>query len=236
MTRANRKFSPPAWATLGLICACAAFVSAGFWQLDRGDQKRRLFSEFDSGTSAGLIETLVDEADTEQHRYRPFRVAGRYDTERQFLLDNMIYNGRPGYQVLTPLLRDGAAVLINRGWLPADADRTVLPDIAVETAARTVTGLLAPLPRPGIRLEVAVPTDDTPWPRRQSYPTIDAIRAQLGYAVPDYQLLLKPGADDGFVRDWRPAVMSPEKHLSYAVQWFGFAITLCIIFVVVNWK
>jgi len=236
VTRASRKFSPPAWATLGLVCACAAFVSAGFWQLDRGDQKRRLFSAFAASDTAGPIEALVDEADAERYRYRPFRVTGSYDTGRQFLLDNMMHNGRPGYQVLTPLLNDGAAVLINRGWLPADADRSVLPEISVEAATRTVTGLLAPLPRPGIRLETAVPTVDMPWPRRQSFPTIEAIRAQLGYPVPNYQLLLEPEAAGGYVRDWRPAVMSPEKHLSYAVQWFSFAITLCIIFIIVNWK
>ena len=35
-----------------------------------------------------------------------------------------------------------------------------------------------------------------------------------------------------FVRDWRPAVMGPGKHLSYAVQWFGLAIALIVIFIV----
>ena len=188
------------------------------------------------GNTAGLSETLSAAADAERYRYQPFHVTGGYDSERQFLLDNMLHDGRPGYQVLTPLLHDGAAVLINRGWLPADADRTMLPDIAVGAATRTVTGLLAPLPRPGIRLATSLPTDTMPWPRRQSFPTVETIRAQLGYAVPDYQLLLAPEAADGYLRDWRPVVMSPEKHISYAVQWFGFAVTLCIIFVVVNWK
>ena len=38
------------------------------------------------------------------------------------------------------------------------------------------------------------------------------------------------------LRDWRPAVMAPDKHLGYAVQWFGFAVVLVIIYIGVNLK
>ncbi|MFC7000180.1 SURF1 family cytochrome oxidase biogenesis protein [Pseudobowmanella zhangzhouensis] len=31
-------------------------------------------------------------------------------------------------------------------------------------------------------------------------------------------------------RDWQPVVMPPEKHLAYAIQWFGIALAILIIF------
>ena len=236
MTSASRKFSPPWWATLGLIIACGAFVTAGMWQLDRADEKRRMFSEFDaSGVADVLTKPVADDA-VEDVTFAPLRIAGRYDGEHQFLLDVMVHDGRVGYHVLTPLRRDGVAMLVNRGWIPADAKRSILPDVAVENGLREVTGLIAPLPRAGLTLEPGAVDESSPWPRRLTFPSAEDLRGQLDYPVAGYQLLLDPDADDGFVREWRPAVMGPGNHLSYAVQWFGLAIALVIIFIVVNLK
>jgi len=62
------------------------------------------------------------------------------------------------------------------------------------------------------------------------------MRANLDYPIAGYQLLLDPDAADGFARAWQPQVMTPEKHIAYAVQWFGLAIALFIIYIVVNLK
>lgn len=216
--------------------ACGAFSAAGMWQLDRAEQKRRLFSEFDaSGVTNALTEPVRDD-EFEMQRYRPMRLRGRYDSARQFLLDNIVVEGKVGYQVLTPLLLADTSVLVNRGWVPADPDRSVLPDVSVEPGEREVAGLVAPLPVPGLRLEPADVDPSAPWPRRLSFPSAAQIRDQLEYDVAGYQLLLDPDADNGFARDWRPVVMSPEKHLSYAVQWFGLAVALLVIYIVVNLK
>lgn len=162
------------------------------------------------------------------------RLAGRYDAKHQFLLDVMVHNGRVGYHVLTPLRRNGVAVLVNRGWISADPDRTVVPDISIDADDRELSGLIAPLPTAGLRLEPDAMDSATPWPRRLTFPSAEDIRGQLDYDIAGYQLLLDPGAEDGFARAWRPELMSPENHLSYAVQWFGLAIGLIVIYVVVN--
>ncbi|MFW2403330.1 MAG: SURF1 family protein [Gammaproteobacteria bacterium] len=231
---ASRKFQPPAWATLGLIVACAAFCSAGFWQLGRAEEKRLMFGEFDASGVTDVLDGVIDDAEAETNRFRPLRTRGRYDPQRQFLLDNMMYDGKPGYHVLTPLRVDGRALLVNRGWIRADADRSNLPDVAVDATEREVSGVIARLPRPGMRLDGEPVDVADAWPRRQSFPTAEGIRAQLDYPVTGYQLLLDPDREDGFLRDWRPVMMGAEEHLAYAVQWFGFAITLSIIYFVVN--
>jgi surfeit locus 1 family protein len=48
--------------------------------------------------------------------------------------------------------------------------------------------------------------------------------------------LLDPAEADGYTREWRPALMSPEKHLAYAIQWFMMAGTIMIIYVVLTIK
>lgn len=229
-------FRPPWWATLALVAAGGLFITAGFWQLDRADQKRALFAGFDAGRSATPLSRLPAEASLDIERYRRIDLTGRYDTDRQVLLDNVTAAGKNGYQVLTPLRTDEGAVMVNRGWIPAPAARSELPEIAVDTRERRVSARLDRLPRPGIRLEApAVPTD-APWPRRLLYPTVNDLTEQVGYPLRDYQLLLDPAATDGFRREWRPEVMGPDKHFGYAVQWFAFAAAITVIYLLLNVK
>lgn len=219
-----------------MLPALAVCLWAGLWQLDRSEDKRQLFREFDLYATSKPLPALVPENLATAYRYRRFIVRGRYDSDRQILLDSMMHDGRPGYQVLTPLLMGTTAVLINRGWIAADPNRSVLPDVTVSTQPRFVRGRLNLLPRPGIRTS----PDETPhasaWPRRLLFPTPKQIEQQLGIALYDYQLLLDEADADGFVRSWRPTVSGPERHVGYAVQWFSFAIVLCVIYLIMNRK
>lgn len=236
MGKARVTFRPPLWATALLVVTCALFILAGRWQLGRAQEKRALFAAWDAGASTTALAGPLTDTDAQQSRYRILRLTGHYDAAHQILLDNIVHDGKPGYEVLTPLITDGGAVLVNRGWLPAAADRNVLPDITVSGEPRAVTGQIDRLARPGIVLTAPPATDSAPWPRRLLFPTAAEIAAQLGYPVHDYQLKLLVSEADGFIRDWRPDVMTPETHLGYAIQWFSFAAAVVAIYVAVNLK
>ena len=211
-------------------------MTAGLWQLDRADQKRALFSEYDLADENSVLRRLPSDSEAADLRYQLLELSGRYQPERQVLLDNMLSEGKPGYQVLTPLITIFGPVLVNRGWLPASADRGELPDVAVDRSDRTLRARLDRLPRPGIRLEPTNSGDDSPLPRRLQYPDAAQLRNQLGLDLPAYQLLLLPDQPDGYLRDWRPAVMGPDKHLGYAVQWFSFTAAILVIYFLLNIK
>jgi surfeit locus 1 family protein len=230
-------FQPPWWATLALVAAGSLFVTAGFWQLDRADQKRALFSNYDLADARSTLRRLPTDAEAADLRYQPVELSGRYQAGRQVLLDNMLSEGKPGYQVLTPLFTVFGPVLVNRGWLPASADRSELPNVTVAEGERTVRARLDRLPRPGIRLEPTGTTAESPWPRRLLYPDAEQLRAELQLEdLPGYQLLLQPDEPDGYRRNWRPAVMGPDKHLGYAVQWFSFTAAILVIYFFLNLK
>ena len=235
MTVARRspfRIRAPLWAVLLTGMGIAIGTSAGLWQLDRAAQKRELHARFAAGTSAAAHDGLVADGVDRESRYARLRLYGTYDSAHQILLDNMSHDGVPGYQVLTPFETAAGTVLVNRGWIPSDGNRQVLPDLGVGTAARQVSGRIDQLPRPAIELEVPLPPADAPWPRRLHFPTMPAIADQLGVPLPGYQLLLDAGEPDGFLRDWQPGGMKPERHVAYAVQWFGLALTAGIIFLV----
>ncbi len=232
----GKSFRPQLWPTIGLIVGCTICCTAGFWQLGRAEEKQALFAAFERGDDGEARHDPVADNEVEKYLYRRLTLTGHYETERQILLDNMVHNGRSGYQVLTPLRIGATVVLVNRGWLPADPDRNVLPDIAVRDNIRDVTGRLNRLPRAGYVLEPTAPHPETAWPRRLLFPSVAEITGHLGFPAHDYQLLLDSAESDGFTREWRPALMSPEKHLGYAIQWFMMAGTIIIIYITLTIK
>jgi surfeit locus 1 family protein len=217
------------------LVAAGLFSSLGAWQLRRAEEKRAIFAAYAQGT-AGTWQEGLGGANASEQRYQLLRLQGHYDAGHQVLLDNMSHAGRSGYQVLTPFITAGGSVLVNRGWVPASGDRSRLPDIEVSAQPRLLTGRIDRLPRPALRLAADAAVSAAPWPRRLLFPTVAEISTQTGYALRDFQLLLNPDEPDGFVREWKPALMEPEKHIGYAIQWFGLAATVVVIFVILAWR
>ncbi|MFA9459334.1 SURF1 family protein [Thiohalorhabdus sp. Cl-TMA] len=228
----------PALVTLALL---PALLALGFWQLDRAEQKRALLAQWEAGKRAApsalseLGATGSKDADT---RFRRVRAKGQYDQAHQFLLDNQIREGRAGFQVLTPLRLAGRekAVLINRGWVPMGASRRDLPDLPAPEGEQQLRGILTDPPSVGIRLGEA-DTGGNDWPKVVQYVAPERIQKQLGYPVMERVIQLGRNQPHGFERDWEaPVHFGPQRHVGYAVQWFGLAAALLAIFLVVNTK
>ena len=227
-TAAARLFTPW-WAVLLTLTGVVLCGSAGFWQLNRAAEKRVLQQQFATAARDVAARRLVADTEAPAQRYQWLRLAGYYLPEHQVLLDNLSFKGQSGYQVLTPFSTKMGRVLVNRGWLPAAGDRSVLPDVQVSAEPREVLGRIDWLPQPGLVLAPTSIPAEAPWPRRLLFPTATVLRAQTGLPLRDYQLLLAPEMPDGYTREWQPGGMGPERHLAYAVQWFGLAVTVVVI-------
>jgi surfeit locus 1 family protein len=208
-------------------------ISLGFWQLGRADEKKIFLTKQQLSADKQVIrlKSIID-SDPESLRYREIEISGRYDAEHQFLIDNQIVNGQAGYYVMTPLLVDGMknAVLVNRGWVVLNKDRRVLPDISISTLQVNLLGRVNNFPSVGFKLDGAeIPTDG--WPSVVQVVDSDVLAGRLGYSLLPFQVEMNAEMNEGYLREWRKnTVMPPEKHIAYAVQWFGLAITLTILF------
>ena len=231
-------FRPGRASTVATLLVLPLLLSLGFWQLDRARQKAGLQAAFaERSRQPPVALAAIDPVDPGNH-YRPVTASGRYDARRQLLLDNQLRAGQPGYHVLTPLrLPDGAAILVNRGWLPLKGDRQTLPDIAVGDEAVQVRGWLAQPSNPGLRLGDGAGADAR-WPRVVPFVDYARLSAVLDYALLSTILLLEPEAPEGYERDWRPRFgeYGPERHRGYAVQWFALAATLVILYLAINFR
>jgi len=215
-------------ATAATAAAVLLFVVLGNWQLGRAAEKRVLDEEF----SRAEMAPALPPTSIAVPRYQRVTASGSYDTDHQFLLDNMSEAGQAGVHVLTPfLLTDGHAVLVDRGWAPFGATRDSLPDVAVAGTSRTVAGRMDLLPRPSIRL-AANPGNG--WPRLTSFPEMHELANQLGRDLHPQLILLDPREPDGYVRNWQVPGTTYVRHLGYAIQWFAFAATAIAIWLALS--
>lgn len=222
------------WPALAAIAGIAVFCALGFWQLGRYELKQDLFEAFDEAIESSPRTVKQSERLDALDPYTPVALSGRYDLSRQIMLDNRIRDGRAGVEVFTPLRLDsGGAVLVNRGWLPLERRRRLPPAPGPEGPV-TVSGLAAPPPATGIQLgEVGEPDS---WPWLTPYLTQDLAQDALGLSLPGKIVLLDPEASGGFLRDWAPGMLPPERHLGYAVQWFALALTAAVVWLVLTVK
>lgn len=213
----------PAWLpfVIGWVLV-AQFAALGVWQITRGFEKRESQQMFQDETGFSAWHHGME--------VRPFqrlKATGRYDSERQVLLENIIINSRYGYYVITPLvdMDDEPVLLVNRGWIEKDSDTFDVRRLDVPASRLTVRGRVGSLPRAGMRMgDSFTPGDD--WPRNAVYPTLDDVAAQLGQDVQPFVLLMDSEEEHGFFRNWVPTEFGPDKHFGYALQWFAMGIVL----------
>ncbi len=204
-------------------------LGLGFWQLQRADQKRELIALYDSRRQASPLP-MAAVAPGSDHLYVRVLVEGVPDTQHQFLLDNRMRGGRPGFEVLTPVMLDsGGWVLVNRGWLAAGATRAQLPDIPSVPAHVRWVGYVYRVPGKPLVLGREEPAG---WP--QVVQQIDQTELERCLDHPLFPDVVRLESSPGLDTGWAMVNLTPEQHLGYAVQWFALAAALVILSFVSN--
>ena len=221
--------------TLLTLVVLAGLLSLGRWQLHRAEEKRALFDAFAAGTDATLT---VGPGAAPVSRYARVQARGAFDATRQVLIDNMVSAaGQAGYYVITPFaLEGGGWILVNRGWVPVGVSRAQRPDIPVDSDVRSIHGRADNMPSPGIQLGQRE-TLTAPFPVVAAFPNhaeIELLLREQNWNRAAELILLDPEERDGYVREWTPPGFPPLRHIGYAVQWFGLAAALVVIYFVTN--
>lgn len=197
----------------------------GVWQLDRAafkQQTQALLAE-----RASLPPLTEPELPTRAEQVPPLEqrrleLQGSWLAEHSVALDNRPMAQRVGFYIVTPLrLRDGSVVLVQRGWLPRDAQqRTRLAPHTTPAGPQRVAGRLAPhLPR------LYEFDAEASGPIRQNLP-LDAFARSSGLPLRPWVLIQEqtPGeAPDGLMRQWPAPADGVAKHHGYAFQWFALS-------------
>ncbi|MFJ6564985.1 SURF1 family protein [Streptomyces sp. NPDC091412] len=214
--------------TIVAIALIPTMIRLGFWQLHRHEHKVALNQVIAESLAAQPVpaESLTSPGATVKHAdlYRRVTAKGHFDTaDEEVVRRRTNDDGDVGYHVLTPfVLEDGRILLVNRGWVPADASQTAFPAIPAPPRGEiTVTGRLMPdetTAASGIK-------DVKGLPDRQVMLISSTQQAErLGKQVlGGYVQLTSPAPQGGspqLLPDPEHGDIGP--HLAYAIQWWLF--------------
>jgi surfeit locus 1 family protein len=225
-------------ATVVALSAAALCVRLGFWQLDRLHERQ---ARNEAVRAAQLRPPVpldsaafaVAASDAAAWEWRPVEASGSYRHEGDMVLRARARDGRPGVHLVSPLvLPDGRVVMVNRGWVPAPDGATA--DVrALRTAAPVrVRGVLRAMQAGA---DAGMPASgragrDTTWRR------VDLAVARVRAGGPVLPLVLQQLPSSADPADPPLPEPLPElsegNHLSYAVQWFSFAVIALVGLVV----
>lgn len=211
--------------TIGLLVMAAVFARLGVWQVHRLRERRAANAVALSARSGPvlLLEGPNPGADPVGRRVR---VRGRYDHTHDIILRGRVYSGVPGVEIVSPLLLDGGAtaVLVNRGFVPTPDAVTVYPDSLREPGEQWIEGIALPIASGG-----GAPLQRDGW---TNWARLDlpALQHLLPYPIKAFYIRQSPDiALPRFPRRLDPPLLDDGPHLSYAIQWFAFAI-MAIVF------
>lgn len=225
-------FSRKWWfTTLLVLLGTAVCIRLGIWQLDRLTGRRAFNAQVQNMRERAPLDLTSAEFDTlETMEWRAVTVTGEYDFANQIALRNQYNRDQYGYHLLTPLLFSGTAVMVDRGWIPADGNSA--PDDwrkYDETGVVTVTGQVRlGQAKPAFGgVPDALPADGSPlWVWNNA--DIEKIALQQPYPV--LNVYIQPDVEP---EDTEPPIpYQPEieltegPHFGYALQWFTFAAIL----------
>ncbi|CAA0116488.1 Uncharacterised protein [BD1-7 clade bacterium] len=218
------------WKMALFVVICLPItIAAGFWQLDRANEKKTMQAAHSAlvGEKPIALERL---AAAQWQDYRNVTARGHF-IDKVILVDNQIYKGRFGYEVVQPLqLDNGNVLMVSRGWHLGSLDRRVLPDIEPITTAVTVAGYLY-RPKPNRMTDHLAAAEG--WPKVVQGANVENMYSALGIdGKMRVDFLLRLATDDGLILtpNWVVITMPPEKHLGYAFQWFAMAALLVVLF------
>jgi surfeit locus 1 family protein len=211
-------------------------IGLGVWQLDRLGQ-RRADNAARQAVLAQNPATLTDDPDDALALVgRRVRARGAYLNDQSVLLrGRRSDSGVDGVPLLTPLRLSGSdvAVLVDRGWLPAEqaspqARGAFAIDREVTVEGLALEGEVRPdAPLAGMDLPLPGETRIDAWLRVDLGKMQDQVGAPL---LPIYveQLPVEGGPRLPLPSD--PRLLDEGPHLSYALQWFAFSAILLVVY------
>lgn len=201
------------------------FCGLGIWQIERLSWKLALIARVDQRihmpAAPAPVETQWPSVSAEQDEYRHVSVAGHFLHDKEALVYASTERG-PGYWVMTPLqTTNGAAVFINRGFVPLDRKEAPSRAKGQVTGEVTVTGLLRLNEPKGTLLRSNDPKDGR-WYSRDviAMGKMDGLDRIAPFFI-DADAAPNPG---GLPVGGMTVVSFPNSHLSYALTWFAMAL------------
>ncbi len=220
-------FFTPRWIAshvfvVGLI---AAFVVAGFWQVNRLGERLDENDLIRSRLGQVVLLSSVADEPVDELEFRRVQLVGRFNSEQEILIANRSRDGEPGFWIWTAFETEGGSLFVNRGFVNRDivlgtVELAAGEDLAPRPEQITIEGLL----REGFdRGNLSEAGDQLSIPN----PTLAAETLGLDTVLDPRIYLQLEAQEPARTQVWPVVLPEPDlsegPHRSYAFQWFTFA-------------
>ena len=228
-----QRFRPGWLLTILVACALAVLVTLGTWQVQRMAWKLDLIERIEAGLVAETLTLPATEDGIRTLDHRPVTAAGTLRFDLAIAKGSQQKGGIPGARLIVPLERpDGIPILVDMGWIPEPVTDHL--DAAPTTTA-ALTGTLYldhPVAKPPFR-----PANEPEF-RRWFWSNTEALREWTG--MPDLAAATLVRSPAG--RERTPPIADPpamtlaNDHLGYALTWYGLALGLLVIYLIMGFR
>ena len=191
-------------------------ISLGFWQLYRLNWKLNLLVEIENSLKNDPIELSA----VDIKNFLRVKTSGEINFDKQIYLYNLNESGKPGFEVINPIIIDSNNYLINRGWIPFDQkDQSKINLINEDKIIGTL--------KLQTKASIFKPENDI---ENNYWFTLnrDDIFKYTGKNFSDYIIYL-----NGDYKIPKPKVITANisnNHKKYAITWFSMAISILLIY------
>jgi surfeit locus 1 family protein len=223
------------WPGVMAIAALVLLVSLGNWQMRRLAWKEGLIGAIAERTHAAPVTLAAIEARAAEGGdpdYARVKVEGRLRNDHELYFYAPDERLGPGYHVLTPLAQaDGSIVFVNRGFVPDDKKEPAKRQAGQLSGDVSIVGLVRTPAKPGPFTPANEPEKNI-W----YWYDLDAMKTATlgpggGHLVPFIvDAEAEPPPPGGWPKGGTTRLELPNRHLEYALTWYGLAVTLVGVF------
>ena len=191
-------------------------ISLGSWQLYRLSWKLDLIKQIEDSLKNKPVELV----NTEEKNFLRIKTFGQINFQKQIYLYNLNENGKPGFEVINPILINNKNYLINRGWIPFD--KKDKPEVNLINEGNIIGTL-----KLQHKASIFKPDNDI---NKNYWFTLNRedIFKYTGKKFSDYIIYL-----NGDYKLPKPKVITANisnNHKKYAITWFSMAISILLIY------
>ena len=199
-----------------VILTISALIALGSWQIIRLNWKLSLISEIENS----LTKPPVELSKNQNKNFLKIKTSGKINYDKQIYLYNLDDKGKPGFEVINPILIDTKYYLLNRGWIQFDKKGMIEIN---NTNEKNIIGTL----KKQTKANRFKPKNDIV---KNYWFTLnrDDILVYTGKNFSEYIIYL-----DGSYQTPKPKKITANisnNHKKYAITWFSLAISILILY------
>ena len=235
--RVRKRFRPTLWASLATAVGLAILIALGSWQIQRKGEKEALIALLEARMEAPATPLPRNLDPLSDVVFLRVRTEGFFLHDKEVRLANRLFEKQMGFHVITPLrLMDGRTLLVDRGWVPVDTQRSAPGVSDWPEGNLTIEGILR---QGGFGGPSFLQPENSPAEGLYLWPDLETMVAagRLERPITTLYLVQVGDASSGTYPIARGlAVDLPNDHLQYALTWFALAAALLVIYVLYHYR